>query len=257
VVYMHDGNNLFDPAQPRSAPTSWQAGAVAEAEIGAGHVRPFVIVGPANTDDRMNEYTHTADTVDGTTYPGKGDAYADFLIHDLKPLVDQRWRTRSGAADTGILGSSLGGLISYYVGLKHPEVYKYVGGMSSTFGWGSPPSQTVLLLYAATADLQSRGQVYYLDNGGNAPPGGASTCTYDLADDAGDSDNWCVTLKMKETLVGLGVDTFPVDPAAVPLVSSAPPAPIDVLHYWEPGALHTEASWNARLPMAFRLFFQP
>lgn len=252
VLYMHDGNNLFDVSVPRAAFAAWGADAVAEAEIGAGRAREFLIVGPANTDDRMNEYTHTADTVGGDVYPGKGAAYADFLVFDLKPLVDARYRTLTGFADTGLLGSSLGGLISYYVALEYPQVFKYVGGMSSTFGWGSTPGQTVLDLYAATSGLGTRGHVYYLDSGGQPPPNGAA-CTYTLADDSGDSDNYCVTLKMKDLLVAAGYDTFPDDPTA----SRLTPDGIEVLHYWQPGAPHNEVSWNARLPMAFRLFFRP
>ncbi|MGC4116579.1 MAG: alpha/beta hydrolase-fold protein [Myxococcales bacterium] len=250
VVYMHDGNNLFDPTAIWGG---WKADVVADEEIGQGRAKEFLVVGVPNNSDRMNEYTHTADTVDNKVYPGKGAQYADFLVHDLKPLIDARYRTLTDKPNTAILGSSLGGLISYYVGLQYPDLFKYVGGMSSTFGWGMPPNKTVLDLYAGTADLGSRGQVFYLDSGGSPPPGGIANCTYTLADDSGDSDNYCVTLKMKDLLVAAGYDTFPDDPSADRLT----PDGVNILHWWESGAQHNEAAWNARLPMAFRLFFRP
>lgn len=250
VLYMHDGNNLFFPDAMWGG---WKADAVADDEIGHGRAKEFIIVGAPNNADRMNEYTHTADTVGGTVYPGKGAQYADFLVHDLKPLVDARYRTLADKANTGVLGSSLGGLVSYYIALQHPDVFKYVGGMSSTFGWGMPPNQTILDLYAGATDLGTRGQVFYLDSGGSPPPGGVGDCTYTLADDSGDSDNFCVTLRMKDILVAAGYDTFPDDPSADRLT----PDGVDILHWWEDGAQHNEAAWNERLPMTFRLFFRP
>ncbi|HEY3450812.1 MAG TPA: alpha/beta hydrolase-fold protein [Myxococcales bacterium] len=249
VLYMHDGNNLFDPAAMWGG---WQADAVADDEISNGRAKEFLIVGAPNNSDRMNEYTHTADTVGGDVYPGKGAQYADFLVHDLKPLVDARYRTLADKANTGVLGSSLGGLISYYIGLQYPDVFKYVGGMSSTFGWGLPPNKTVLDLYAETADLGTRGQVFYLDSGGGPPPVG-TPCSYTLADDSGDLDNYCVTVKMKDLLVAAGYDTFPDDPSAARLT----PDGVEILHWWEDGAQHNEAAWHLRLPRTFRLFFRP
>jgi predicted alpha/beta superfamily hydrolase len=246
VLYMHDGNNLFDVDQPRAASATWDVDAVAEAEITAGRAREFIVVGVPNNDNRFGEYTHTTDVVGGSTVGGDGDKYVDFLVSDLKPLVDQRYRTQPGRESTGILGSSLGGLISYYAGLKKPAVFKYVGGMSSTFDWGNP---TVISLYGLATDLASRDQVFYLDSGG-APPA-TGPCKFDGFDDS--ADNYCETLAMKAQLEALGVNRFPLDPDASPLM----PANINVMHWWTSGAPHFETAWHDRLHRVMRLFFRP
>ncbi|MHB8878859.1 MAG: alpha/beta hydrolase [Myxococcaceae bacterium] len=246
VLYMHDGNNVFDPDQPRAAGASWDADGTAEAEISAGRAREFVIVGVPNNENRFGEYTHNTDVVGGQTVGGDGDKYADFLVHDLKPAVDGRYRTLTGRESTGLLGSSLGGLISYYVGLKNPAVYKYVGGMSSTFGWGTP---TAITLFSQAADLSTRDQVYYLDSGGGPPSAGP--CLYPANDDS--TDNYCETLAMKSALETLGVNRYPLDPDATTLM----PADVNVMHWWTQGAPHNEAAWRVRLHRVFRLFFRP
>ena len=253
VAYLHDGNNLFDPAQPNAAPQSWQVDAVANEEIAAGRVRPFIAVGIPNNADRMDEYTHVEDDLPGYgRQGGRADDYGAFLVDDLKPLVDARYRTQPGRDQTAILGSSLGGLISYHVALRHPTVFKYVGGFSSTFGWGRLGLQnpTMPELYADTADLGSRGHVYYLDVGGGPPESGE--CLPDLADEE-QRDAYCSTEEMKRTLVAAGYDTFPNDADAYPLE----PEQIEIMHWWQPGAPHDEGAWNARLHRALRLFFRP
>ena len=251
VLYLHDGNNAFDVAQPWSAPNSWEADQVAETEIGAGRARPFLLVAVPNNADRMDEYTHCEDRLGGEVTGGSGDGYADFLVNDLKPLVDGRYRTRPGREDTALLGSSLGGLVSYYVGLRHPEVFRYVGGMSSTFTWGTfgLSNPTVIDLYREVADLPGRAQVYYLDSGGEPPPGGV--CLHDGNDD--DSDNFCATIEMKRLLEAQGISTYPLDGDAEVYA----PEDIDIMHWWAPGHGHHEAAWNERLHRPVRLFFRP
>jgi predicted alpha/beta superfamily hydrolase len=249
VLYMHDGNNLFDISQPNSVFSTWDVDAVSEAETGAGRVREHLIVGIPNNANRMAEYTHVEERIDGQVLGGDGDAYARFIVSELKPLVDARYRTRPERENTAILGSSLGGLISFYIGFKHPEVFKYVGGMSSTFGWGSNLSNpTMIDLYASAADLSTRGQVFYLDSGGGPPEGGCST----VASWEG-SDNYCDTLRMKSVLEAKGIDTYPADPNAERLQ----PEGIDIYHWHEPGAEHNEAAWKARMFRPLRLFFRP
>ena len=248
VLYMHDGNNLFDVAQPQSAGISWDVDGVEELETTAGLVKPHLVVGVPNNANRFGEYTHVQETVEGQRLGGDGAKYGEFLVQELKPLIDARYRTRPEREHTAILGSSLGGLISYYVGLEHPEVFKFVGGMSSTFGWGADlGNQTMMDLYGATSDLAGRGQVYYLDSGGGPESGCSMTQAYEGA------DNYCDTLRMKATLGSKGIDTFPDDPNAEHLT----PAGIDIYHWHQDGAPHNEGAWNARLYRPLRLFFRP
>ncbi len=252
VLYLHDGNNAFDPNQPRSVDATWDADAVADAEISAGRVREFIVVAIPNDDRRFFEYGPVEDLFQGQHLGGDGDAYADFVVNDLKPVVDASYRTLPGRDDTAVLGSSMGGLISYHLGLTHPEVFRGVGGMSSAFGWGSGLGNlTELDRYAATAGLAARAQVFYLDSGNGSPSGGCPAGTTVEANLA--NDFYCWTLEMKATLEQAGVNTYPLDPNAALLE----PADVDLYHWWEPGALHSEPAWNARLFRPLRLFFRP
>lgn len=131
VLYMHDGNNLFDPhaafgGQP------WAVNETAEWMIRAGLLPPLIIVGPANTPERMAEYTWHACPNHGG---GAGDAYGRFMADELKPAIDARYRTRSEREATAVMGSSLGGLISLYLGLHHADVFGAVGAMSPSIWW--------------------------------------------------------------------------------------------------------------------------
>lgn len=247
VLYMHDGQNLFDPAAPNSAPGSWDADAVADEEIAAGRARPFVIVGVPNNAQRFDEYTWTQDDLAGQPLGGRGADYADFLVHDLKPLVDARYRTRPGRDDTGVVGSSLGGLISYEVGLAYPDVFGMVGGLSSTFAWGTLArhEQTVVDRYQASNALATSHQRFYLDSGGGAPNG----CPGDPEND----DNYCATQAMQHVLEGKGYTTYPDDPDALHYT----PADANILHWFEAGAPHNEAAWHLRLFRVLRLFLRP
>lgn len=245
VLYMHDGNNLFDAQQPRAAPVSWEVDAVLEAEIAANTSRAGIVVGIPNNANRIGEYTHIADDFGDGLLGGDGDLYAHFVAEQLKPLVDTRYRTFTDRANTGVFGSSLGGLVSFHIGLQYPGVFRFVGGMSSTFNWGrfGAMGPNMVEVYEADTNLGTRNQIFYLDSGGGAGTGCSA---------GSGSDNYCETLEMRAALVAAGISTFPDDPDAVPLT----PADLDVFHYWEPDAPHAEASWNARLHRPLRMFFR-
>jgi hypothetical protein len=252
ALYLHDGNNAFDTAQPRSAPSSWDVDATSDEEISQGRARPFVIVAIPNNDGRMDEYTHTRDTIGGTVMGGRGDDYVDFISSELKPLIDQRYRTLADKPNTAILGSSLGGLISFHAGLRAPTVFGLIGGMSSTFEWGgfAGGSDTMLARYAMmAASVRANGQRFYLDSGGG--PASDGTCTFDGVDDP--RDNFCETNTMRDTLVMAGISTFPNDPNALRIE----PASANIYHWYERNALHTEAAWRARFFRVVRFFFRP
>lgn len=123
VIYAHDGQNLFDP---RAMGGGWHAGETLDREIAAGRIEDLILVGVANTPDRMDEYMPPEEG-------GAADRYGRFLIDELKPWVDSRFRTRAGRDDTGILGSSLGGLVSFYLGWERPDVFGRVGSLSGSF----------------------------------------------------------------------------------------------------------------------------
>lgn len=133
VFYLQDGQNLFDGRTSFLPDQTWQAHATADRLAKAGVIEPVILVGVANAGvQRMTEYTPTRDAKLGG---GGGDLYGRFLVEELKPLVDSEWRTRSGPEDTGLGGSSLGGLISLYLALRHRESFARVAAISPSLWW--------------------------------------------------------------------------------------------------------------------------
>jgi len=124
VIYMHDGQNLFDPAT--SFAGEWGVDeALAKAPKKA---RRAIVVGLPNMGiDRIREYSPFIDARNGG---GAGDAYLDWILGTVKPLIDSRYRTQSDREGTGIVGSSLGGLISLYAFFRAPQAFGFTGVMS-------------------------------------------------------------------------------------------------------------------------------
>ncbi|HUR82521.1 MAG TPA: alpha/beta hydrolase-fold protein [Thermoanaerobaculia bacterium] len=135
VLYMQDGQNLFDPDRAYVPGNHWRLQEAADAAIGDRTAAPMIIVGVDHAGPgRMDEYTPVRDK----KHSGGGRAadYARFVIEELKPAIDARFRTLPDAANTGIGGSSLGGLVSMYLALKHPEVFRKAAVMSPSVWWG-------------------------------------------------------------------------------------------------------------------------
>jgi predicted alpha/beta superfamily hydrolase len=133
VFYLHDGQNLFDGRTSYVAGKTWHAHSTADRLSEAGEIEPVILVGIANTGlRRMAEYTPTRDFKLGG---GEGRSYGRLLVEELIPLIDRTYRTRVGAGNTGLGGSSLGGLISLYLGFEYPEVFGKVAAMSPSLWW--------------------------------------------------------------------------------------------------------------------------
>jgi predicted alpha/beta superfamily hydrolase len=133
VFYLHDGQNLFDGLTSFIPGKTWRAHTTTGALIAAGEIEPVILVGVGNTGlRRMAEYTPTRDAKMGG---GEGSSYGRLLMEELKPFVDGAYRTCVGAEDTGLGGSSRGGLISLYLGLKHAEVFGRLMVMSPSLWW--------------------------------------------------------------------------------------------------------------------------
>ena len=137
VLCLQDGQNIFDAA---SMGMEWHLDETAEALIDAGRIEPLIVVAVANTEARREEYTPTVvaeKRPDGSTSKGGGKAnlYGRFLIEELMPFIDRTYRTRRDSASTAVGGSSLGGLVSVWLGLEHPEVFGNVLAVSPTVWW--------------------------------------------------------------------------------------------------------------------------
>lgn len=157
VLYMHDGNNAFDPALA-FAGHDWQVDDHAERMIRAGELSPFIVVAVSNTPDRIAEYSWIPGLYEGKVLGGKGPLYARFLVSELKPLIDRAYRTRPEVAHTAVMGSSMGGLISLYLGRHHPEVFGRIGVISPALFWADRAA-------FALADAMPRGLRIWVDMG--------------------------------------------------------------------------------------------
>lgn len=133
VLYMHDGQNLFEPDTAFQKGEYWRLGESATELIEDGAIEPLVIVGIYNTGDhRKEEYTPTRDARLGG---GHADDYGRMIVEELKPFIDRTYRTRPEGAATGIGGSSLGGLVSLYLAFTHPQTFQRVAALSPSVWW--------------------------------------------------------------------------------------------------------------------------
>ena len=124
VVYMKDGQNLFDASMSFGA--EWQVDEHMERLSRLG--LEAIIVGVPNAGEaRLDEYSPFRDAQHGG---GAGDEYLDFVVRTLKPLVDGQFRTNPERTHTGIAGSSMGGLLSLYAFFTRPEVFGFAAVMS-------------------------------------------------------------------------------------------------------------------------------
>jgi predicted alpha/beta superfamily hydrolase len=125
VIYMHDGQNLFDPTT--SFAGEWEVDQTLEAASGEG-MEAIVVAIPNIGAERTNEYSPFVDAKAGG---GKGEQYLAFLVDTVKPLIDAEFRTRADRANTGIAGSSMGGLISLYGFFARSDIFGFAGVMSA------------------------------------------------------------------------------------------------------------------------------
>jgi predicted alpha/beta superfamily hydrolase len=134
VLYLHDGQNVFSSAGTNISFGwgSWDLDKTADELCRAGKMKEIILVAVDNTDARYVEYCgrhHSADTNGNTEF----ENYTAFLIQDLKPKIDSTYRTRLEPANTGIMGSSLGGICSIVLAWEHPDVFGRAASLSGAF----------------------------------------------------------------------------------------------------------------------------
>ena len=146
VLYMQDGQNLFDRATSFGG-QDWNVHGAADYMIGIGAVQPLIIVGIYNTGkSRIHEYTPTkAPKLGG----GRADRYAKFLMEEVMLFIQREYRVNGDPRVTGIGGSSLGGLLALYLGLKNPQVFGKVAALSPSVWW----HQRMIMQFAVSVTL--------------------------------------------------------------------------------------------------------
>jgi predicted alpha/beta superfamily hydrolase len=132
VLYMHDGQNVFDNLT--SFAGEWEVDETLNALHAEGDTGIIVVAIDNGQNLRIEEYLPWSNATYGG---GDGAIYVNFLINELKPFIDSNYRTLPDRDHTGIMGSSLGGLISTYAGIEHQDVFGKVGAFSPSY-WINP-----------------------------------------------------------------------------------------------------------------------
>ncbi|MDQ2809412.1 MAG: alpha/beta hydrolase-fold protein [Chloroflexota bacterium] len=213
VIYMHDGQNLFDAATSFSG--EWHVDATMEALSGEG-IEAIIVGIPNAGPQRTAEYSPFPHPWLGG---GRAASYIHFLTDTVKPLIDQAFRTQPDRAHTGTAGSSLGGLVSLYAFFAAPLVFGFAGVFSPAL-WSTQGKMAALV--QQTPFIGGR---LYMDVGDQETPGGSGRRSTYLIDEA---------QRMAALLRAKGY----------------PPA--DLQFHVALGGQHNETSWAARLPGALR-----
>jgi predicted alpha/beta superfamily hydrolase len=134
ILYMLDGQNVFKHPDSAVSPT-WCANTTMDRLVAEGSLRPWIIVAVDHSPDRFAEYSPWDEPILGVK--GRGWLFADFLVSHLKPYIDRTYRTLPEPHWTGVMGSSMGGLMSLVLGKVYPDIFGRIGALSPTVMWAN------------------------------------------------------------------------------------------------------------------------
>lgn len=156
VIYMHDSQNLFEPSTS-FAGVDWKVDETVSEMIEAGEIRPCIVVGIPNSPDRMKELN---------MFTAEGKAYGKFVVEEVMPFIEGRFNVSKNRADRGIMGSSMGGLMSLQMLLAYSDKFAMAGCLSSAF------AKTNGKIYAQVRNANNLpfDAKLYLDTGEFEPP---------------------------------------------------------------------------------------
>jgi enterochelin esterase-like enzyme len=223
VLYLHDGQNVFEPHS--GIPAEWKADEIATSLVERHMMTPTIIVGIPNSGaGRASEYLPVA-ALAGVE--PRGDAHIAWLLSEVKPRVEAAFRVRTGPEHTGIGGSSLGAAVALRAATQHPDVFGLLLAESLPLRTGDAATWDGLV-----ASVRTWPRRVYVGGGGSEFGAEASH--------AADNGRYVDALRALEGRLeqaGLGPDRR--------------------LMVIESGATHTEAAWSARLPRALSFLFPP
>jgi predicted alpha/beta superfamily hydrolase len=254
VVYMHDGQNLWAALPQLAFASTWnvdtafdnasQLGACSAGGVSGWGAQPLdggaavtctgdsdcaagegcvtfpeaIVIGVGNNANRVLDYTPTVDPSEddaGLGPQGGADRYIQALVTELKPQIDSTLRTRPDVASTAMAGSSLGGLVTAYAGLKRPDIYGRIAALSPSSWWDS---DVIVSDIKGTLPAPNRPFLVYVDSGQGT------------VDDEADTD------LLAAAYLGVGYV-----------------AGTNFRHVVQPGAQHSEVYWAQRFPGAMQL----
>eukprot|EP01116_Phalansterium_solitarium_P018592 TRINITY_DN4986_c0_g1_i1.p1 TRINITY_DN4986_c0_g1~~TRINITY_DN4986_c0_g1_i1.p1 ORF type:complete len:385 (-),score=110.49 TRINITY_DN4986_c0_g1_i1:269-1423(-) len=222
VLFMHDGQNLFDASTSTSG-TAWRCDSVVEKTVNGMLTDEVLIVGVSVHPDRSQElhhrktdYTHSVDPKEAVG--GNADSYLNFLQETVWPLIKSTYRVRSDRDALGMCGSSLGGLVSAYAGWTRPALWSKVACMSSSFWWNNRDFASAVVKNSPAPQATK----FYLDYGVLEGP-----------------ERQTHTMEVREAMLAA--------------VLSAD----NLFYFLDQSGRHHESSWGARFEMPLLRFYPP
>ncbi|HEU0310026.1 MAG TPA: alpha/beta hydrolase-fold protein [Sphingomicrobium sp.] len=171
VLYMHDGQNLFD-RKMTGYNQEWQMDEAIPRMVRQGDLRSWIVVGVQSPKARYHglfpekllpllspEFRQRVESLESPVGPFTGDAYLKFMVDTVKPRVDRQFRTLKGPGDTAVMGSSMGGLMAFYALAEYPHVFGQAAAVSMHVALASP-TDTGLDHAKAAADAADAFRIY-------------------------------------------------------------------------------------------------
>ncbi len=224
VLYMNDGQNVFDGMTSFLPNKEWRADESAEALIAAKLIEPVIIVALDNAGmDRANEFLPTRVGTGNRAGGGKADLYGRMLIEELIPYINKSYRTKTGPDNTGLCGSSFGGIVTMHLGLMHPEVFGKLGVVSPSVWWDN----RVILKEVAKIERKSKQRIWI-----------------DIGSSEGGKNE-----KQNREAVKDASDLFDE------LVKKGWRSGKEITFFVDKGAQHNEDAWAHRMPLILEFLF--
>lgn len=245
VLYIHDGQNLFDPATSTNG-QPWAVDKKVLALMQAKKIRPPIIVGIDNTSLRRREYAPAAavanmspTAIEARIYakePLLADGYLHSMVSDLKPFIDRRYRTLTDAPNTATMGASMGGLISLYALAKYSETFGAAGCMSTHWPVTTNPKLVRPPMSAVGLEI-ANSFITWLEQ--NLPKAGKHKLYFDHG-----------TINLDALYLGYQQRVDAIVKAKVYVNNK------DWITVVETGADHNETAWRERVDVPLQLFFK-
>ncbi len=217
VLYMADGQNCFDGMTSYIPNQEWQADEAAQRLCLSNEIDPVIIVAIDNAGGaRADEYLPTKASAGRQQAGGKASEYAKFLLGEVMPVINSTYRTKLGPENTGVCGSSFGGILSLYLVGNHPKVFGKAAVVSPSLWWDN---QT-MLKWSEQHDWKQKPRMWL-----------------DIGTKEGDA-----AVKHTAALADI-------------LTKKGFKPDLDLVYLADPGAEHNEKAWARRFPMMLKFLF--
>lgn len=216
VLYTHDGQNVFEGVESYSG-DSWNLHKTAQTLIENKMMEEIIIVAVDNMkDERLSEYAYEDGTYKGEEVKARAEIYEKFITEELIPIIGEGFRVKEGPENTALMGSSMGGLVTFNIGIRRPDLFGKLAVMSPSFWWGKSSPIQKLNSYDYS-NLKTR---IWLDTG--------------------DSEGELMSFSSSV------IDKF---------IEIKNYKDIDLIYYLAPGAIHNELDWGKRVHCPLLYFF--